>query len=100
MLGWAAVPPYFPDTLARPRRRLLKSLQFLAGFETHGLAGWNRYLCSCSWIPSNPRLAGLHIEYAKAAQFDTIALLKSAFHTVKYRLYRGLSLGLGNACPV
>ena len=47
-----------------------------------------------------PGLAGLHVEYAKAAQFDSVALFERLLHGFEDSLDRHLGFGFGDAGPV
>ena len=80
--------------------RLLQSLQFLTGFETHGLPGGNGNLGAGARIAADSGLPRLDVEHAETAQLDPVTLLERLFHLFKYGLDRHFSLGLGNSSLV
>jgi hypothetical protein len=69
-------------------------LQFLAWLETHSFAGRNADFLAGARISSDAGLAGTHVKYTEAAQFDAVAFAERAFHGLKHS-FDGL-LGLGS----
>src|SRR5207244_2274585 len=61
------------------------------------LARGNGNLRARTRISTDAGLAGLHGEHSEAAKFDSIAMLKSAFHLLKHRFDGHFSLCLGDA---
>jgi hypothetical protein len=75
-----------------------KRLKFLAGFETYSFAGRDIYLLPRPRITPDPGLARLHVEYAKAPQFDPSSAAQRVFHGLEDGLNRLLGLGSINVC--
>src|SRR5262245_43155955 len=72
-------------------------LQFFARLEAHRFSGRNVDLGSGTRIASDAGLARPHVEHAKAAQFDAVAMRERLLHALKDGFHRLLRLGLGNA---
>src|ERR1035441_4133523 len=53
---------------------LVNGLQFLAGLEADGLAGRYGHFGAGARVPSNAGLARTHVEDAKTAQFNAVAI--------------------------
>src|SRR4051794_16025789 len=79
------------------RRSLLQCLEFLAGFETNGFAGGNRYFRAGAGVAANAGLAGFDGENAEAAEFDAITMFEGALHLLEYSFDGHFSLGFGDA---
>src|SRR5215471_10244259 len=80
-----------------PGQTLVDGLQLFSRLEAHGFAGGNIDLGSGARIAADARLARAHVEHAKAAQFNALALAQRFFHAGENRLYRQLSFGFGYA---
>src|SRR5262249_5995447 len=79
-----------------PRGSLVDGLQLFPRLKTHGLAGRNVDFSAGARVTADARLTRAHIEYAEAAQFNTLALPQRSLHAGENRLDRQLSLGLGD----
>src|SRR5579883_1610195 len=76
---------------------LLKSLQFLAGFEPNRFAWRDRHLSAGSRISADSGLARLHGKHPEPAKLDSVPLLERALHLVEDSLDSHLGLRLGDA---
>jgi len=72
-------------------------LQFLAGLEAHSLAGRDADFLAGARIASNASLARADVEYAEAAQLDSLTLAQSVLHGLEDGLDGLLRLGPGDA---
>jgi hypothetical protein len=72
-------------------------LQFLAGLEAHSFAGRDADFLAGARIASNASLARADVEYAEAAQLDSLTLTKSALHGLEDGLDGLFRLGPGDA---
>jgi hypothetical protein len=71
-------------------------LQFLAWFEPNGSPRRDPNLFAGPGIPANPALSGLHLKYAKAAQFNALTAHHGGTHRVEDSIDGHLSLHLGD----
>src|SRR5580693_6169809 len=75
---------------------LLQRLQFLAGLKANCLAGRDGDFRAGSRVAPNAGLSRAHIEDAKTAEFDPIAVAQRFLHGFKDGFDCHLSLGLGD----
>jgi hypothetical protein len=75
-------------------------LQFLTGLEAHSLAGRDADFLAGAGISSNAGLTRADVEYAEAAQLDSLTLTQSALHGLEDGLDGLLRLGPGDASLV
>jgi len=73
-------------------------LKFFAGFEAHGLAGRDAHLLPSARVASDTGLSRLHVEHAKAPQFDASSAAQRIFHRLENRFHRLLGLGPADVC--
>jgi hypothetical protein len=76
------------------------TLQFLAWFESDGLAGGNCDLFASPWVSSYSALSGFYDEHAKASQFDSFPTRKRLFHRMKQGIYGLFGLHFRDASSV
>src|SRR5580658_5686408 len=79
---------------------LLQRLQFLAGLKANCLAGRDGDFRAGSRVAPNAGLSRAHVENAKTAEFDPVAVAQCFFHGFKDGFDCHLSLGLGDPCAV
>jgi hypothetical protein len=72
-------------------------VQFLAGFEAHGLTGSDADLGAGAGVAADAGLAGPNAEDAKAAQLNALAGGECLFEALEDCIYRSLGLGSGEA---
>src|ERR1039458_9332226 len=72
-------------------------MQFLAGFEAHGLSWGDADLGSGSRIAANACFAGADAENAKSAQFDALAGRQGLLEALEDRIHRSFCLGARQA---
>jgi hypothetical protein len=87
----------FAGWATRDTRAASESLQFLAGLESHGLAGRDADFLAGARIPSNAGFPGAHVKYAEAAQLDTLAFAQSVLHGPENRFDGLLRFGPAHA---
>jgi hypothetical protein len=75
-------------------------LQFLAGFEAHGLPWRNAYFGACPGITADSGLAGSHIKDTKTAKFNAVVSGQSLLHGFEDGLDRDFRFGFGDAGAV
>jgi hypothetical protein len=75
-------------------------LQFLAGFESHGLTWRNSYFRARPGIAADSSLAGFYVEDTKTAKFNAVISSQSLLHGLEDGLNSDFRLGLGYACAV
>jgi hypothetical protein len=75
-------------------------LQFLAGFEAHGLPWRNAYFRARPGITADSGLAGFYVKDTKAAKFNTVSSGQSLLHGLEDGLDSDFRLGLGDACAI
>jgi hypothetical protein len=74
---------------------LIDRLQFLPRFKPHCLSGRNRNFGASPRIASNAGLSGPHIEDAKSAQLNAVAVSESFLHALKNSFHRQLGFRFG-----
>src|ERR1700683_922577 len=74
----------------------LKSLKFLTRLESNCFTRWNINLLAGSRVTSNAGFAGLDVENAKAAEFDTFAAPEGVLHRFEDGFDGMLGLGSGD----
>ena len=79
------------------RGAILDGMQFLAGFEAHGLSGGDADLGSGTGIAANAGFAGADAENAKSAQFDALAGSQGLLQALEDRIDRCFRLGARQA---
>ena len=72
-------------------------MQFLARFETNGLAGGYADFGTGAGIAADTGFAGADAENAKSAQFDALAGGQGLLEALEDRIHRGLRLGARQA---
>jgi hypothetical protein len=75
-------------------------LQFLAGFEAHGLSWRNAYFGARPGITADSGLAGSHVKDTKTAKFNAVISGQSLLHGFEDGLDRDFRFGLGDAGAV
>jgi hypothetical protein len=75
-------------------------VQLFAWLESHRFARSDAHFCPGPWVAANSGFAGSDAEYAKSAQFNTLAGGKSLLETLEYRIHRGFCLGAWQACAL
>jgi hypothetical protein len=102
-LGFRSAGGVTPGREAAEKSKLQSSvdgLQFLAWLEAHRFAGGNADLGAGSGIAADAGFAGTDTEHSKPAQLNALACGESLFEALKYRVYRRLGLGAGQACAL
>jgi len=74
-----------------------KRLQFLAGFEAHGLPGRNAHFSARPGVAADSRFAGPDVKDTKAAKLNAVAPGESLLHGLKHRLDSDFRFGFGDA---
>src|ERR1700746_2748064 len=90
-------------TLQAPKKlpRLLfvvLALKFLARLEANGFSRRNVDFFPGAGITADSRLAGLHAEYAKTAEFDALTAAKRLLQRLENRFDSLLGLGAADVC--
>jgi hypothetical protein len=75
-------------------------LQFLAGFEAHGLPWRNTYFGARPGIPADSGLAGPDVKDTKAAKLNAIVSGEGLFHGLEDRLDSDFRFGFGDASTI
>jgi hypothetical protein len=73
-------------------------LQFLTGFEAHGLAWRNAYFRARPGITADSGLAGFYVKDTKTAKFNAVSSGESLLHGLEDGLDSDFRLCLGDAC--
>jgi hypothetical protein len=79
--------------------RAVQQVEVFAGLEADGLARGDADLGTGAWVPTDPCLARLYCEHAKAAQLDTVAADQSLLHAVEDGIDGILGLGAWESSP-
>lgn len=72
-----------PCRCARECSGLVDQLEFFAGFEANSSSGRDADFGSGAGVSSYPGFAWLHVENAKAAEFDAVVGTESVLHGFK-----------------
>ncbi len=75
-------------------------MQLFAWLESNSFARRNSNLCTCPGISPNSRLARLHREHAKPAQFDPVARDQRFLHAVEDCVHSVFRLGSRKSGPL
>jgi hypothetical protein len=75
-------------------------LQFLAGFEAHGLPWRNAYFGARPGITANSGLAGFYVKDTKTAKFNAVVSGESLLHGFEDGLDSDFRFCLGDACAI